>query len=251
MTRRPPRSCGRSASTSRRQLGALFVGDASYLEDLTRDALPVVDDQPARLRLAAADPPADALVEAWRDEDAAARRFQESPWVARLWPTELRKRTLSYFHWQRLDNDLLFDRPGPGFSKDLGTVASVLAATDLRLPVLLLLGSDPDLQRALAASSTLAQRSDPDVLRHRAIGLLAERDFPAAADALECALEVSLRGDGQEASRRHRLRRGGASGPRGAAGRGARRLTRPTRPIKPSGSIEWKRLGARLKEMDG
>jgi hypothetical protein len=166
------------------QLGALFVGDARYLEELTRDALPVVDDQPARLRLSAADPPADALVEAWRDEDAASRRFQESPLVARLWPTELRKRTLSYFHWQRLENDLLFDRPGPGFSKDLGTVASVLGGTDLRLPVLLLLGSDPDLQRGLAEGSTLGQRNDPDVLRHRAIGLLAERDFPAASDAL-------------------------------------------------------------------
>ena len=142
------------------QLGALFVGDARYLEALTRGAPPVVDDQPARLRLSAADPPADALVEAWRDEDAARRRFQESPLVAKLWPSELRKRSLSYFHWQRLDNDLLFERPGPGFSKDLGTLASVLAQTDLRLPVLLLLGSDPDVQRALAASVSLGQRAD-------------------------------------------------------------------------------------------
>ena len=171
------------------QLGALFVGDAGYLDALTSGALPVVDDQPARLRLSAADPPADALVEAWRDEDAARGRFQESAFVAKHWPGELRKRTLSYFHWQRLDNDLLFERPGPGFSKDLGTLAGVLAETDLRLPVLLLLGSDPDVQRALAASVTLGQRadeggSDPDIVRHRAIGLLAERDFSAAADAL-------------------------------------------------------------------
>jgi len=179
------------------QIGALFVGDAPYLEALTRGAPPVVDDQPARLRLSAGDPPADALVQAWRDEDAARRRFQESPLVAKLWPSELRKRSLSYFHWQRLDNDLLFERPGPGFSKDLGTLASVLAQTDLRLPVLLLLGSDPDVQRALAASVSLGQRADagfagsadpggpdPEVLRHRAVGLLAERDFSAAAGAL-------------------------------------------------------------------
>ena len=166
------------------QLGALFVGDASYLEALTRNAPPVVDDQPARLRLSADDPPADALVDAWRDEDAARSRFQESPWVARLWPSELRKRSLSYFHWQELDNNLLFERPGPGFSKDLGTLAGVLAETDLRLPALLLLGSDPDIQRGLAASVTLGQSADLEVLRHRAAGLLAERDFSAAADAL-------------------------------------------------------------------
>src|ERR1019366_3854055 len=166
------------------QLGALFVGDAQYLEALARGAPPAVDDQPARLRLSAADPPAGALVEAWRDEDAARRRFQESPFVAKLWPSELRKRSLSYFHWQRLDNNLLFERPDPGFSKDLGTAASVLAETDLRLPVLLLLGSDPDTQRAVAASVTLGQRADADVLRHREVGLLAERDFSAAADAL-------------------------------------------------------------------
>lgn len=166
------------------QLGALFVGDARYLETVTRGAPPVVDDQPARLRLSAADPTADALVESWRDEDAARLRFQESPLVAALWPSELRKRSLAYFHWQRLDNDLLFERPGPGFSKDLGTLATTLAETDFRLPVLLLLGSDPDIQRAIATTVTLGQSADPEVLRHRAIGLLAERDFPAAADAL-------------------------------------------------------------------
>jgi spermidine synthase len=165
------------------QLGALFVGDAPYLEALTRGAPPVVDDQPARLRLSAEDPTADALVDAWRDEDAARLRFQESPWVAGIWPSELRKRTLPYFHWQRLENDLLFERPGPGFSKDLGTLATVLAETDLRLPALLLLGSDPDVQRALATLVTL--QPDPEVLRHRAIGRLAERDFPAAVDELQ------------------------------------------------------------------
>ncbi len=163
------------------QLGALFVGDARYLDALTHDAPPVVDDRPALLRLSAADPPADALVEAWRDEDEASRRFQESALVAALWPTELRKRTLSYFHWQRLENDLLFERPGPGFSKDLGTLGGVLVQTDLRLPVLLLLGSDPDIQRGLA---TNPEGEDPDVLRHRAIGRLAERDFPRATEAL-------------------------------------------------------------------
>jgi spermidine synthase len=166
------------------QLGALFVGDARYLETVTRDAPPVVDDRPALLRLSAADPPADALVEAWRDEDAARRRFQESPWIAKLWPSELRQRSLSYFRWQRLDNDLLFERPSPGFSKNLGTLASVLAETDFRLPALLLLDSDPDIQRALAASVTPGPAADADVLRHRAVGQLADRDFAAAADAL-------------------------------------------------------------------
>ena len=71
----------------------------------------------------------------------------------------------------------------------------MLAETDLRLPALLLLGSDPDIQRALAARAAPGQgtdpglagpgRPDPEVLRHRAAGLLAERDFSAASDALK------------------------------------------------------------------
>ena len=51
------------------------------------------------------------------------------------------------------------------------------------MPALLLLGSDPDIQRALAAPVTPGQGTD-DVLRHRAVGLLADRNFSAARDAL-------------------------------------------------------------------
>jgi predicted membrane-bound spermidine synthase len=169
------------------QLGALFVGDAAYLEALTRGAAPVVDDDPARLRLDPDEPSADELISGWRDEQAAGRRFEQSQLVARLWPNSLRSRSLAYFDRQGLLNDLLFERPSPGFSKTLGTLAEVLTETDLQLPALLLLDSDPDIVHALAAVGSAGQR-DPEFLRHRAVGWIAARDYSAATGTLSALL---------------------------------------------------------------
>jgi spermidine synthase len=175
------------------QLGALFVGDAVYLDALTRGAEPVVDDHPARLRLDPDEPAAEELVSGWRDEEAARRRFEQSQLVARLWPASLRSRSLAYFDRQRLLNDLLFERPTPGFSKTLGTLVEVLTETDLELPALLLLDSDPDIVHALAAVGSAGQK-DPEFLRHRAVGLIAARDYSAANGALSALLTTRYAG---------------------------------------------------------
>jgi hypothetical protein len=55
----------------------------------------------------------------------------------------------------------------------------VLHGTTLRLPVLLLLGSDPDIQAALREAPP-AEREKPQWLRHMIADRLAARDFAAA-----------------------------------------------------------------------
>jgi hypothetical protein len=171
------------------QLGALFIGDADYLAELTADVPPLVDDRPKLMHQDGTREERDALTWHWRDTTAARRRFLESELIERLWPATMRRESLRHFENQRLLNDLLF--PGQTAARQTQVLHQVLHGTPLRLPVLLLLGSDPDIQRALRAASP-AQRERPEWLLHRAAGALAERDFAAASALLERTPEEQL-----------------------------------------------------------
>jgi predicted membrane-bound spermidine synthase len=164
------------------QLGALFIGDAAYLADLTRDADPIADDDPKLMHQPGTRDEREALTWAWRDTAAARRRFFQSPLIERLWPASLRRESLRHFENQRLLNDLLF--PGQTNARQTGVLHQVLHGTTLRLPVLLMLGSDPDIQRALR-SAPPAERERPEWRVHRAALSLAERDFASASALLE------------------------------------------------------------------
>ena len=79
-------------------------------------------------------------------------------------------------------HDLIF--PEPTAVRQTRVLHGLLLGTPLRLPVLLLLGSSPDFQRALPHLSA-QQREQPEWLLHRAAGALADRDFAAALALLE------------------------------------------------------------------
>jgi hypothetical protein len=123
-----------------------------------------------------------ALIWQWRDTAAARQRFGHSELIARLWPEGMRDESLRFFDTQRLIDDLLF--PEQTAARQSRVLHQVLHGTPLRFPALLLLKSDPDLQRALQAA-TPALRERPELLRHRVAGLLADRDFPAALALIE------------------------------------------------------------------
>jgi spermidine synthase len=171
------------------QLGALFIGDAAYLAELTADSPPLVDDRPKLIDQPGTREERDALAWHFRDTTAARRRFLESELIERLWPAAMRRESLRHFENQRLLNDLLF--PGRTAARQTMVLHQVLHGTPLRLPVLLLLGSDPDLQRALRAAPQ-AERERPEWLSHRAAGALADRDFKRARDLLERTPEDQL-----------------------------------------------------------
>jgi spermidine synthase len=159
------------------QLGATFIGDAAYLGAITQDSAPLSDDRPKRISTAGPLEERDALIWSWRDTAAARRRFEASPLIAKLWPSEMRRATLRQFENQRLLNDLLFPESTP--VRQTRILHQVLHGTPLHLPVLLMLGSDPDIQRALAKTSADVSNR-PEWLMHHAAGFLAQRDFAAA-----------------------------------------------------------------------
>jgi spermidine synthase len=173
------------------QLGALFVGDAAYLRELVKDAPPLTDDQPKRLHQSGSREDRDALIWQWRDTSASRQRFTTSELIGRLWPAGMRQESLRHFETQRLLNDLMFPSKTPTPARQTRVLHQVLHGTPLRFPALLLLKSDPDIQRALAAAppEVLAR---PEWLRHRLAGVLASRDFTGALALVDTMTDEQL-----------------------------------------------------------
>jgi predicted membrane-bound spermidine synthase len=155
------------------QLGATFVGDAAYLKALTRDDAPLTDDFPKRL-LAKGTPEEKAkLILEWRNVAAARERFKSSEFTERAFSAPVRRQILQHFENQRLFNDLIFTVTSP--ARQLNVLDQVLSHTPLKLPALLLLKSDPDVQRALA-SVPASEEHAPALLRHETARYLVARD---------------------------------------------------------------------------
>jgi spermidine synthase len=163
------------------QLGALFIGDAPYLKALTRDTHALTDDRPRLIQAPGTREERDALIWEWRDTQKARERFLASASIQKLYPSELRERSARQFENQRLLDDLLF--PEQTAARQTQVLHQVLQGTHLRLPVLLLLNSDPDIQAKLAAQPEAVQ-AEPKWQQHRLAGLLADRDFLGALGVL-------------------------------------------------------------------
>jgi spermidine synthase len=84
-------------------LGTTFLGDARWLDEITAGTLPLSDAWPKRLSNEIQHD-ARSTFGAWMDVARARDRFRESPFVATLWPPELRARTLESFDVQELIN---------------------------------------------------------------------------------------------------------------------------------------------------
>lgn len=184
------------------QLGATFIGGSEYLNDLTGESPPLTGDFPKRI-VEKGKSERQRLVLEWRDVNAAKERFRNSAFVLEAFPSLARKQTLGNFENQRLFNDLTF--PGQTQARRTAVLDQVLALTRLRLPVLLLLGSDPDIQRGFAALPP-AERHQKALLRHGVAGALAVRDPSAALEYLrempDSALPLAgLRGYVEDAAR--------------------------------------------------
>jgi len=159
------------------QLGAAFIGDAKYLQELTRDVPAVTDDLPRLIQTPGPREDRDALIWEWRETHKARDRFMASPFVEKLWNSEIRARTARQFENQRLLNDLLFPEQTP--VRQTQVLHQVLQGTKLTLPILLMFNSDPEVQGQLAKLPEAA-RARPEWQVHRLAGALAARDFPGA-----------------------------------------------------------------------
>jgi spermidine synthase len=165
------------------QLGALFIGDATYLRALTADVEPVTDDHPRRI-LAVSEHPGTVPPEyaEWMDAEGARERFVASDWIGGLWPTELRSATVPYFAHQAVANGTAFSGSFTSLDDGIARLDAVLSETDLRSPVLWLLNSDADILRA-AGQVRGPEASHPAVQHQLGIARLAERRYAEAAEA--------------------------------------------------------------------
>jgi spermidine synthase len=171
------------------QLGAMFIGDSSYLDELTHDDAPLTDDFPRRINVKGERDERLDLVGQWRDTKAARGRFESSALIAGMFPLAGRKLGAQQFENERLMNDLTFN--GPTRARQIGVLDQVLSHTPLRVPPLLLLGSDPDFQRALASVPS-ADRHQPALAKHEVARALAVRDAKTALQFIHDVPEASL-----------------------------------------------------------
>jgi spermidine synthase len=171
------------------QLGALFIGDAEYLNQVIGDTPPLVDDAPKRIEAPSeSQSEAERLFRSFSDEAAAHERFRRSPLIARLWPARLVTASLPYFAVQGIINGHAFGRPPV-----IDHTHRLLTGSALHTLVLWLLGSDADVQR-LVADASPAEMGSPAIQLHLGIRFIAARNYAGAVDPLSRAeLEPSLR----------------------------------------------------------
>jgi hypothetical protein len=164
-------------------LGTTFLADAPFLNGLTRDVAPLVDDRPHRISASPPDPAvAFPYYRSLADADAARRRFERSAAIARLWPPSVRERTLEAFDHQRaLDGYLL--HPGGGLVPRLDALLVALARTSSRtVPLWLLDTQESEVRIANQAGRESAAGGRIDYLQ--AADALARRDYAEAASRL-------------------------------------------------------------------
>lgn len=178
---REPASGPRLAASGFEQpavLGASFLADAAQLRAWYGATPPVTDNHPKRIR---AEPPFASAVEEddrWAQPANAAARFAASSWAAAHWPAALLRETHAYFSIQpALDGRI---RPDP--AKNLLVVDALLRDTQLRIPVLWLLGSDVTEQMIVNRRLMAGYRIE--YAYPLGVRALMERDYEHAANLL-------------------------------------------------------------------
>jgi hypothetical protein len=170
------------------QLGATFLADAMQLARWYGNAPLLDDDHPKRIAAAYLKPTSlDEYFTLLAPADAR-RRFESSAWIAAHWPAGLASATEPYFDPQPILNGQ-FEATDP----DLYLVDDFLRESDLRTPVLWLLGSDVPEQRALARYLRAApeERLRPDAAYVGGVGALADRKFAEAAELFSAAAKAA------------------------------------------------------------
>jgi hypothetical protein len=162
--------------------GAQFLAGTEELRELTRHALPLVDNFPQRLStrvdrdwLQAESDAHYALV----DLEANRRGFERSALVRRLWPPGLRERSLAQFETRRIiDQEVTWVPPS---TKGLDELDEILTQTSLEtLPLWMLRSS---VHRQAVATALAAHGPAPGLAYWEGLGSLATRAYDEAASA--------------------------------------------------------------------
>ena len=166
------------------QLGATFLADAGQLRRWYGETPALTDDYPKRL--APENGPGAPELAAWLKPDDARRRFQESPWVARHWPARFVQPSLPLFALQPVLNGEI----APGSAQAMPYLDAILRNTDVRIPVLWLLGSDVT-EQEIVNRRLAAEGYRPEYAYPLAVRALAERDYAKAEELFGEAAKLS------------------------------------------------------------
>jgi len=168
------------------QLGALFIGDATFVRALVDGATPLTDDNPKLIEApSSSQEESTRLFASITDTGAASTRFQTSPLIARLWPASAIGSSIPYFDVQRVINAHMYGSLVRQ-SLALDDVHRVLTGSTVGTPVMWRLASNADIQQVVA-NATPEELMNPLLQYHLAIRLLSERSYRAAADAFDRA----------------------------------------------------------------
>jgi hypothetical protein len=174
------------------QIGATFVGDASYLRELTAPTLPLTDDYPQRLRPRAgrpslsdpgygADPAVTRMYQSTLDVSRARAAFSASPLIRSLWPAALIERSGPFFDLQAIVNRVYWEGGRP--LRQIEDLDRVLSTTTLRTLPLWMLGSDEVKQQIGEGAAS----RDGATQYSRGLRALSGRDFGGAVQMLTAA----------------------------------------------------------------
>jgi spermidine synthase len=173
------------------QLGALFIGDADYLKGLIGDAPALIDNYPKLIEAPFSSMEgANRLIRSFTDVAASREHFSRSPFIKRLWPEPLLAASIPYFEFQRIINAYWFGAlSNRDLNMNIGPIHHLLTRSELRTPVLWLLGSNSDVQGILD-KATPEERALPTPQFHIGIRLIAERDYAGAVEPLARAEQL-------------------------------------------------------------
>jgi spermidine synthase len=167
------------------QMGATFLADAAALRELAGAEPPLTDNWPKRVGRPPKELPTPFAYELLFAK-ARARAFAESPELERLWPSTLRPGTLAALRMEDLQTSVFIERMA-GRSIDEALLHEAVTTTRARLPVIVILGSDPDRQRIARIKAGRGER-DGFTQYHRAVAELADRRPREAASLAREAL---------------------------------------------------------------
>jgi spermidine synthase len=173
------------------QLGALFIGDSSYLREMTASAPPLVDNYPKRLA-PLYHPATNDRYQFYTAVLGIARpaaTFATSAFIRSLWPEDYIEKSVPFFHIQDVFNHMAFELPpfdsGRNPIRTMGAVDSLLTKTSLQTAPLWLLGAN-DMQMQLVRSGADDGTGVAEYLR--GLSALVDRNYAQAATELRIAV---------------------------------------------------------------
>src|SRR5882762_275490 len=135
------------------QLGALFIGDATFIRALVDGATPLTDDHPKLIEAPfSSQEESTRLFASITDTGAARTRFQTSPFIARLWPPAVIASSVPYFDVQHVINAHMYGSL-VAQSLALDDVHRVLTGSSVAAPVMWRLASNADIQQVVASAA--------------------------------------------------------------------------------------------------